>query len=274
MKKITLISLMLLVPFVATAGKVEPPRGKVLTEHATPLGSPRSGLNPLGDPDTVAPMSAGTWHGISFGTSGACSSPFTGFPVTFDDTTGSCTSESTAVFSTAGGGPVNCDYTTTVIEGTESAYIDGGVIYFSFGKTITTPVRVAWYYQSVSQFANGIRFQLAQNTNGRNPRVYAPWTQPTTGAFALFDVGESPTQLDVGSTTIVVGTSYKMCVEYDPSDDTTSFYLDASDGDWCAGALDTLTTDGLTSTTDANGFALQVTSDVDIVDEVTACDAP
>lgn len=270
MKKITLISLMLLVPFVATAGKVEPPRGKVLTEHATPLGSPRSGLNPLGDPDTVAPMSAGTWNAVSFGTSGACSSPFTGFPVTFNDTTGSCTSESSALFFTSG--TVDCDDTTTVIEGTQSAFLDNASVYFAFGKTITSGVRVAWYYRPDVFGSNNIRFSFAAGTIGRDPRLYAPW-----GAgfqFRLFDVSESLLS-GLSSTVWVEDTTYKMCMDHDPTDDTTTLYIDAGDGDWCAGAGDILTLDGTSAIADINGFIIQTTgNEQSHIDEVTACDAP
>jgi hypothetical protein len=269
MKKITLISLMLLVPFVATAGKVEPPRGKVLTEHATPLGSPRSGLNPLGDPDTVAPMSAGTWNAVSFGTSGACSSPFTGFPVTFNDTTGSCTSESSAITLTSG--TVDCDYTTTVIEGTESALINNASIFFNFGKTITSRVRVAWYYRPIVLGGNNIRFSFAASGIGRDPRVYAPWAG---SFFRIYDFTEGILS-DVSTTTVAINTTYKMCIDHDPTDDTTTLYIDAGDGDWCAGAGDTLTLDGASAIADINQFILQgLASEQNIVDEVTACDAP
>lgn len=254
--------------FVAPSQAVKVEQGgKILTEHAVQQGGKRSPLKPNAPVQT----SAGTFYGVNFVTeTPACATPFTNFPATFEGS-GTCTSQEGSVILESGS--PNCNYTTTALSGSESAILNtaADTIWFDLSKTITTPVRIAFLYQLVAGGGNNIVFSFGAGGIGRDPRVYSPWS----GGFRIYDVAEG--SASAISTSPGVGNTRKICIEWNPTTDDTTFSVDLVDGEWCAGADSQITLTGpALPDADVNRFIIQRagTGDQFIVDDVTACDVP
>jgi hypothetical protein len=139
------------------------------------------------------------------------------------------------------------------------------------GKTITTPVRVAFLYQYISNNGNNsIAFSFGSGGIGLPPRIYNPFG----GGFRIYESSslQSPTIPNSPG-----GPPRKICIEWDPTLNATTLYVDPIDGEWCVGAtgLTSLTSTN-TPPTNTNRFVILRGPNHDdyILDNVTACDAP
>ena len=285
---ITIVAVLL---FVSPSQAVKVDQGgKVLNEHAVQIGGKRS---PLG-PNVPVQSSAGTFYGVSFAPAytPACASPYSGFPIDFEGSGTCAAQEAQITFATSG---TDCDYTTTVLEGSESAYLNGQELRMLLGGVATdyksAKTRMAWRYRYVTEPNNNRLFVQPMNgatvtpvscTSSHCMKLYSLVSSPNI-QYRFYDTEGAPPYFSSTSTgsSLVTGTTYLMCYEYDPSVDTSWFFVDEVDGEWCAGAYASLNWAGNganVAVTDFNAFGITADFGANlyeaIVDEITACDAP